>query len=177
MSITKNVFLWARQEHVVVPLRAFIFFTLYCAVGGVVMAYGEGWTAIDAVYFCVVTMSTVGYGDMGPSKPELKLFCIFLILVGVIFVFSQVAGAVNLVVGYLTSKGRSWIESWNPPRLVDIEGKGVKDFPLPDTTLVFYAKNPQSVHVSPWWLKTSFESDVSSMVSLVPFSICASLPK
>ena len=29
----------------------------------------EPWTLIDALYFCTVSMSTVGYGDFAPSSP------------------------------------------------------------------------------------------------------------
>ena len=28
----------------------------------------EPWTLVDAIYFCTVTMSTVGYGDMSPHQ-------------------------------------------------------------------------------------------------------------
>lgn len=33
------------------------------------------WSVIDAIYFCTVTMSTVGYGDLSPSTPETKVVC------------------------------------------------------------------------------------------------------
>lgn len=38
---------------------------------------------ISALYFAVVTMSTVGYGDITPHTPEARLFVISLILFGI----------------------------------------------------------------------------------------------
>ena len=36
----------------------------------------EGWSAIDALYFSVMTMSTVGYGDLVPTTQLSKIFTI-----------------------------------------------------------------------------------------------------
>jgi len=36
----------------------------------------------DAIYFCIVTVATVGYGDIHPVTPAGKLLAIFLILAG-----------------------------------------------------------------------------------------------
>jgi voltage-gated potassium channel Kch len=42
----------------------------------------EQWSLIDAVYFCVVTLGTVGYGDITPKTDVGKLFTVFYIMVG-----------------------------------------------------------------------------------------------
>ena len=39
---------------------------------------------IDAVYFAVVTMATVGYGDITPRTAEARLFCVSLIVLGLV---------------------------------------------------------------------------------------------
>ena len=43
----------------------------------------EGWTVIDAFYFSVITLSTVGYGDLAPVTTVGKLFTSVYILVGI----------------------------------------------------------------------------------------------
>lgn len=48
----------------------------------------EGWSWIDALYFCVITLSTIGYGDFTPQTPEGKLFTIFYIIVGIGIILS-----------------------------------------------------------------------------------------
>lgn len=42
----------------------------------------EGWSWVDSVYFSVVTISTVGFGDFSPETGAGKIFTIFYILVG-----------------------------------------------------------------------------------------------
>lgn len=43
----------------------------------------EGWSYLDAVYFCVVTLATVGYGDLTPTTNTGKIFTIFYIPLGI----------------------------------------------------------------------------------------------
>jgi voltage-gated potassium channel Kch len=56
----------------------------------------EGWSWIDALYFSVTTVSTVGLGDLSPQTDIGKLFTVVYIFVGVgVFValFTQFARA------------------------------------------------------------------------------------
>lgn len=58
----------------------------------------EGWGWLDSLYFCVVTLPTVGYGDLHPVTPLAKLFTIPYIILGVAMlgVFIQLAGRAAL---------------------------------------------------------------------------------
>jgi voltage-gated potassium channel len=43
----------------------------------------EDWTIIEALYFSVVTLTTVGYGDLHPTSAGTEIFTIFYILTGI----------------------------------------------------------------------------------------------
>ena len=53
------------------------------AVGSVGYMLIEHWSPVQAVYFCVVTLATVGYGDLHPTTEVGQLFTIGYIIVGV----------------------------------------------------------------------------------------------
>ena len=54
----------------------------------------EGWSLLDAAYFSVVTIATVGYGDLAPATALGKIFTIGFIFAGIgIFVAAVTAVA------------------------------------------------------------------------------------
>ncbi len=59
-------------------------FVAYCVFGMIVYMYALGWNFLDALYFIVITFSTVGYGDLDPKTPAEKLFTSFYLLVGLL---------------------------------------------------------------------------------------------
>ena len=52
-------------------------------VGTVVYSVLEHWSLLDSLYFSVVTLATVGYGDLTPTTDIAKLFTIGYILTGI----------------------------------------------------------------------------------------------
>jgi len=61
-----------------------LFFTVLGVIGAGTLFYHrvEGWGWIDALYFTVITLTTIGYGDLNPTTPGSKIFTIFFIFVG-----------------------------------------------------------------------------------------------
>ena len=93
----QRTWVWMRSAKVVRPARAFSAVFLYTLIGTIVFMYGqEGMTVVDAVYFMIVTMATVGYGDVAPKTPVLKAFSILWIFVAIILVFPEVTGLVGM---------------------------------------------------------------------------------
>lgn len=60
--------------------------------GTIFYRQAEGWGWLDSLYFSVVTLTTIGYGDLSPSTPVSKLFTIFYVFVGI-----------GIVVGFLNA--------------------------------------------------------------------------
>ncbi len=53
------------------------------SIGTIFYALVERWTLLDALYFSVTTLATVGLGDLAPETDLGKVFTIFYILAGV----------------------------------------------------------------------------------------------
>ena len=52
------------------------------ASGTVFYSTVEGWNWFDALYFCIITLATVGYGDFAPKTVWGKAFTMVYIFVG-----------------------------------------------------------------------------------------------
>lgn len=65
------------------PRRIAMVVVLLLGIGTVFYHFVEDLRWLDSVYFCVVTLATVGYGDITPKTDIGKVFTIFYILFGV----------------------------------------------------------------------------------------------
>ena len=51
-------------------------------LGTILFHFVENWRWLDSLYFCVTTLTTVGYGDFSPQTDPGKIIFIFYILSG-----------------------------------------------------------------------------------------------
>ena len=64
-------------------LRAFALFTLVALLGTLGYHYLEGWKPLEGLYMTVITMTTIGYGEINPLGPAGRIFTMILSLVSV----------------------------------------------------------------------------------------------
>ncbi|MBM3151654.1 MAG: two pore domain potassium channel family protein, partial [Chloroflexi bacterium] len=60
----------------------FLWLVAIILLGSVFYARVEDWSFLDAVYFSITTLATVGYGDLYPQTVSGKIFTIFYIIIG-----------------------------------------------------------------------------------------------
>ena len=63
-------------------------------------------TWVDAYYFTVITLTTIGYGDIGPTVPLTKLFTTFYVFVGL----GIIAGLIGLVSEVVIENSKQHVE-------------------------------------------------------------------
>jgi len=80
---------------------ALMAFTLLLVGGSAGFIWLEHMSPLDALYMTVITLSSVGYGEVQPLHPAGRVFTIFLILIGVMLV-----GFVATVIGELVIEGQ-----------------------------------------------------------------------
>ncbi|MDE3089396.1 MAG: two pore domain potassium channel family protein [Chloroflexota bacterium] len=76
--------------------RALLFLVLLTLLSGTLFYVKvENWSFLDALYFSVTTLTTVGLGDLYPTNPASKIFTMIYILVGI----GILLGFINKVAG------------------------------------------------------------------------------
>ena len=67
----------------------------------------EGWSVVDAVYFCAMSLATVGYGDVVPRTDSGKLLTVVYVLVGVGILVSFFTALTSQTLALLTARRRA----------------------------------------------------------------------
>lgn len=60
---------WEEISRIAVPLTVSLFIIgLYIIGGAILFKYWEGWDMAQSSYFCFITLSTIGFGDVTPGR-------------------------------------------------------------------------------------------------------------
>ncbi|KAI9444156.1 voltage-gated potassium channel [Lactarius indigo] len=70
-----------------------LFFTFW-TIGSLIFSHTEGWTYGEAMYFCFIAFTTIGYGDLAPETALGRAIFVFWALFGV--------GAMTVLIAVLT---------------------------------------------------------------------------
>src|ERR687894_3048452 len=82
--------LWRRDP----DFRTLVILVIFSLLTGTIFySLQEGWSLVDALYFSVTTLTTVGLGDLSPATTIGKLFTIVYIFSGIGFI----AGFINTI--------------------------------------------------------------------------------
>ncbi|KAK4886664.1 hypothetical protein RN001_002935 [Aquatica leii] len=119
---------------------AFLFVYLSAGAGFFVI-WEEDWTFFEGFYFCFITMTTIGFGDLVPKKPKYMLLCTIYILIGL----ALTSTIIELV-------RRQYLQSWK--QLQAMSG------PLADT-LRKMADSAPGIDVS------AFQNDLKKVLTVV----------
>lgn len=89
----KYTYLALRQDS---EFKSLLIFTIFLLIGSTIFyVNNEGWSVIDAIYFSMMTMSTIGYGDFVPSSTLSKIFTI-------VYTFLSIGAFVSLTAKIVT---------------------------------------------------------------------------
>jgi len=80
MNIIKALMHLMKDEHYRIH---FVLTIMLLFIGSTFYHFYEEWRWIDSIYFSVITLTTVGYGDLHPVTDFGKIFTIFYILFGI----------------------------------------------------------------------------------------------
>jgi len=68
----------------------------WIALGTIIYSVQEDWSVIESLYFCVMTLTTIGYGDFSPSTEAMQLYTVFYSVLGVGFFVAFTARLVQV---------------------------------------------------------------------------------
>ena len=83
----KSLFLWdVLQDRDSRP--TFYWAAAALLIGTFAYHWLEGWSYLDALYFCVISLATIGYGDLTPTTPIAKVFTIIYVINGIVILLA-----------------------------------------------------------------------------------------
>lgn len=60
----------------------FAILAAWIAMGTLIFSFNEGWSVVESFYFCVMTLTTIGYGDFSPTSSAMQLYTVLYAVMG-----------------------------------------------------------------------------------------------
>jgi len=73
----------------------YLFFIIGCSL---FIGFMEGWDIVTSIYYCVVTATSVGYGDIAPKTQSMRLFAVLFIPFSIAVMAEFVARVASLYI-------------------------------------------------------------------------------
>lgn len=86
LDIIRSIYEKSYEEDIVKSWKRVLINFLYIFIvvffGALIMSFVESWSGVDGAYWAVITICTVGYGDVVPTTKSGKVFTIFYVFLG-----------------------------------------------------------------------------------------------
>ena len=84
-----------RTTHLIIVVVITVFLVALGTLGYMMI---EDWAILDSLYMTVITLSTIGYGEVNPVSPAGRIFTLVLIVMGVGFTLYVIGNVVQFLV-------------------------------------------------------------------------------
>ncbi|KIM79102.1 hypothetical protein PILCRDRAFT_567574 [Piloderma croceum F 1598] len=89
-------------------MLSIISLTSLLALQSLIFCMVENWTYLDAIYFSVVTMLTIGFGDFVPTTTATRI----LLFPFVVLAIAQLANQVGMIIGFFSQRTEDRKRRW-----------------------------------------------------------------
>ena len=139
-------------------------------VGATGYAWLEGWSWLDALYATIITITTVGYGDLSPQTPAGRLFAIFFTLTAIGLAGYAISTFAAIVFENMSNRKERKMQNKRLQRITDLEDfyivcganvlgqRAANEFKKQQLPFVLIEPDEATLHYALLWMHDSYVS-------------------